>query len=318
MKACILDYASLAASDLKLDELWELPIQWQLYDSTASDQTAERIADCEIVLSNKVVLDKSLLQANPQIKLVIILATGTNNVDLLAAKELGISVCNIANYSTESVVQQTFAMMLALQTHLLQYQQSVVQGQWAKSQFFGLLDFPIHEISGKTLGIIGYGAIGQRVAEVAKAFGMHVLVAQSLSGEAKADRVSLEQLLAQSDVLSIHCPLTQESNNLIGKAQLDLMKPTALLLNLGRGGIVNEQDLLNALQQGVIKAAALDVLAQEPPELDNPLISAQLPNLLITPHTAWASVQARQTLLDQVQTILHSFKQNKPLINQVA
>jgi len=321
MKACILDYQSLRPEDLDLSRLMQLSlnagsehatkIEWQLYDTTQAEQTLARIQGQEIILTNKVVINAEHLAANPQLKLIIILATGTNNVDLDAAKAQGVAVANIVAYSTESVVQQTFAMLLALATELPAYDKAVRAGRWSQSDFFGLHDFQSNEIAGKTLGIIGYGAIGQRVKTVAEAFAMKVIVAESLSGAQHSDRVSLERLYREADVISIHSPLTAQSTNLIDAKALVKMKPSAILLNLGRGGIVNETDLLSALQQGVIKAAALDVLSQEPPQAEHPLIQANLANLIIMPHTAWASRQARQQLLDQVVDILQSLTTDK-------
>lgn len=315
-KACILDFSSLASVDLDLSALNALPFEWTFYDSTPAEKTSDRIAGVDVILSNKVVINEALLKDNPQIKLIIILATGTNNVDLDAAKSLGVPVCNIVAYSTESVVQQTFAMMLSLRTHQRDYDNAISRGDWCKSSFFGLLDYPVSEVFGKTLGIIGYGAIGKRVKQVAEAFGMKVLVAESLSGEVKPARTALDDLYKAADVVSIHSPLTPESKNLVDVKAFALMKPTALLLNMGRGGIVNEQDLAEALKGGQIKAAAVDVLSEEPPRHDHILLDASIPNLLLAPHTAWASVEARQELLDQVVKMLQSFP-NGPYMNRV-
>ncbi len=323
LKACILDYQSLCPEDLSMDQLFSTPalgqqIHWALYETTQAEQTAERIQACELILTNKVIIDEALMKANPQIKCIMILATGTNNVDLEAAKQLGIAVCNIVAYSTESVVQQTFAMMLALKTQLIPFDQSVKDGQWCKSQFFGLLDFQINEIANTTLGIIGYGSIGRRVEVVAKAFGMNVIIAESLSGQKDAlnQRTALDELLAKSDVVSIHSPLTPESHNLIDADALTLMKPGAILLNMGRGGIVNEQALAAALKSAAIAGAASDVLSQEPPLADHVLLDENIPNLIITPHTAWASRQARQTLVNQLVTILQSLGTSS-IVNRV-
>lgn len=318
LKATILDYQSLAPVDLQMQALWDLPVEWALHDTTKPEETAARIAGMDVVLTNKVVLDANLLRNNPSLKLVIILATGTNNVDLKVAKELGIPVCNIVAYSTESVVQQTFAMLLAIKSRLLEYSAAVKAGRWSESQFFGLLQYPISEVHGQTLGIIGFGAIGQRVKTVAEAFGMKVLVARSLSSPdvPQEGRVPLEQLYREADVVSIHCPLSPLSQNLVDENAFAQMKPNAIVLNLGRGGIVNEQALATALKTGQIAAAATDVLTQEPPAKDHLLLDPAIPNLLITPHTAWASREARQELLDQVVNILHSFDKGQ-LINQV-
>lgn len=317
LKATILDYQSLAPQDLSMQALWQLPLEWVLHDYTRADETAERVQGMDIVLTNKVVLDANLLKANPQLKLVIILATGTNNVDLQAAARLGIPVCNIVAYSTESVVQQTFASLLALRSHLLEYTDAVRKGRWCESRFFGLLEFPVHEIAGKTLGIIGFGAIGKRVKTVAEAFGMKVIVAQSWQAAApQPDRVSLAELYRQADVISIHCPLSDYSRHLIDAEAFAQMRPETILLNMGRGGIVDEIALADALKTGQIAAAATDVLSQEPPDPDHVLLDTTIPNLIITPHIAWASREARQQLLDQVLTILQSFADGK-LINQV-
>lgn len=318
LKAAILDYQSLAPVDLHMQALWSLPVEWALHDTTAPAETAARIAGMDVVLTNKVVLDANLLRNNPSLKLVIILATGTNNVDLKVAKELGIPVCNIVAYSTESVVQQTFAMLLAIKSRLLEYSAAVKAGRWSESQFFGLLQYPISEVHGQTLGIIGFGAIGQRVKTVAEAFGMKVLVARSLSSPdvPQEGRVPLEQLYREADVISIHCPLSPLSQNLVDENAFAQMKPNAIVLNLGRGGIVNEHALAKALKAGQIAAAATDVLTQEPPARDHILLDPAIPNLLVTPHTAWASREARQELLDQVVNILQSFGKGQ-LINQV-
>ena len=319
-KAVVLDFDSLAPADLDLSSWWNIAeVEWQTFPSTQADQLAHRIRHADIVLTNKVVLDKTVLTDNPHIKLIIILATGTNNVDTEAAKALSIPVCNIVAYSTESVVQHTFSLMLALQTRLLDYHHAVIQGDWSRSHFFGLLDYPIDEVAGKTLGIIGFGAIGKRVKVVAEAFGMNVMVAQSLlsSTITSADRVSLEQLYQQADIVSVHSPLSPYTENLIDKPVFQQMKKTAVLINMGRGGIVNEAHLLEALNAGQIRAAALDVLTQEPPAKNHALLQAELPNLIISPHTAWASVQARQKLVHQVTQLIQALITDQPLKNQV-
>ena len=319
-KAVILDYQSLAPTDLDLSALWAIEgIDWQRYDYSSAQQTGERIRGANIILSNKVCLDATLLQQNPQLELIIILATGTNNVDLKAAHALNIRVCNIVAYSTESVVQHTFASLLALQSRLLDYDKAVKAGQWSKSQSFALLDFPIAEIAGKTLGIIGFGAIGKRVKQVAEAFNMKVMVSESLVPGADKDhtRSTLTELYHEADVISIHCPLSQYSENLIDAAAFKQMKPGAVLINVGRGGIVNEHALLEALEKGLIRGAATDVLTQEPPPENHILLHADIPNLIITPHTAWASREARQSLIQQVCEILTAHHKQLTLPNCV-
>lgn len=315
-KASILDFDSLAPDDLNTEPLKALPVDWQFYHTTAESEKIARMQGQDIILTNKVVLDAKTLEAAKDVRLIVVLATGIDNVDVAAAKRLGIAVCNIVAYSTESVVQQTFAKMLALQTHLRTYDQAVKSGRWCDSPFFGFLEYPFHELAGKTLGIIGYGAIGKRVAEIARAFKMQVQVCQSLSATKQENRVPLQTLLASSDVVSVHSPLTPESKGLITEKELALMKPSAILLNLGRGGIVNEHDLAKALKNNTIAGAGIDVLAKEPPEKDNPLLDETLENLIISPHTAWASVEARQELIRQVAEIVRNFP-DEPFINRV-
>ncbi len=316
LKAVILDYQSFAPGDLNLQKLWGLPIDWAVHDYTLASETASRIADQQIILTNKVVVDETLLRNNPQLKLIIIMATGTNNVDLRAAAELEIPVCHIVDYSTESVAQHTFACMLALQSRIIEYDKAVKEGKWCNSRFFGMLDYPVSEIAGKTLGIIGYGAIGQRVEQVAKAFGMNILVAESLHKNNTDGRVSLSELYSQSDIISVHCPLSSYSENLIDAEAFAQMKVDTILLNMARGGIVDEKALAQALKSGLIRAAATDVLTQEPPMDSHILLDDTIPNLIITPHSAWSSREARQEMLDQAVNILQDFMRGK-LINQV-
>lgn len=314
MRAVFLDYCSLAADGLDMSGLAKLPVEFIYFQHGRPGQTLERIEGADIVLTNKVVLDRTHFEACPQLKKVVILATGTNNVDLDAACEFGVSVSNIVDYSTNSVVQHVFAMLLAIKTSLISYDRDVKAGQWQQSPFFGLLDYPINEISGLTMGIVGYGKIGSAVADVARAFGMNVLVAQSLVSEARQDRVSLDVLLQQSDVVSLHCPLSPKSENLIGKTELLKMKQGAILLNLARGGIVNEQALLEVLKQGHLAGAGVDVLCNEPPaDGDVLLTSSGLDNLVVTPHIGWASRQARQNLVGQVLAILEAFLSGQQL-----
>ena len=316
--AVILDFGSLTPSDLDCSALFALPFTWHTHEHTFADQTAERLKGCAVALTNKIVIDRSMMEANPQLELILIMATGTNNIDLVAASELGIRVCNVADYSTESVVQHTFALMLALQTKLQQYAAAVQDGQWKDRPFLTLTDFPVHEVFGKTLGIIGFGAIGRRVKTIAEAFGMTVQVAESIvpGAEAVDGRIPLNQLLAEADIVTVHSPLSSHSRNLLDADRIALMKPSALLLNTGRGGIIDEDALLSALLAGRLGGAGLDVLAQEPPADDHPLITGNLPNVIITPHSAWSSRQARQNLVNQMVTILQGLDQ-PVLVNRV-
>jgi len=295
----ILDAASLG-SDINLGPITATLEHWQSHATTSPGDTAERIKNCSLVVTNKVVIDAELMAQNPQLKLICIAATGTNNIDLVAAKKYGICVKNAVNYSTTAVAQHTFSLILALSNQLNHYHHDVRTGNWSQSPFFCLLDHPIIELNGKTLGLIGYGNAGKAVAKIATAFGMELLISQRPGSSCcPHGRAPLLELLRQSDIVSLHCPLADNTRHLIGSAELQQMKESALLINCARGGIVDESALLAALKQGEITGAALDVLEQEPPAINHPLLLLQqeLPNLLLTPHIAWASVAARQRLV---------------------
>lgn len=313
MNAVFLDYASLDKNDLDFGGLNAIFDQFELFATTSPDQVLERIQHVEVVITNKVIIDAALIQQCPQLKLILISATGTNNVDLVAAKQQGIVVCNCQGYGTAAVAQHTLMLMLNLATSFLQYDRAVRAGQWNKSSQFCLLDFPIVELAGKTLGIVGNGELGQAVAQLAQAFGMHVKVAQLPHRPVQAGRVELNALLPQVDFLSLHCPLTDETRHLISTAEFNLMKPTAFLINCARGGIVDEAALLNALQHKKIAGAATDVLSVEPPKSGNILLDADALNLIITPHSAWGSVDARQRIVQQMIENTEAFMQGKSL-----
>ncbi len=312
MRGVFLDAESLA--DLDLSPLESLFSSWSVYQQTVPGLVAERIQGAEVVIVNKVRLSRELLAAQSGLKLICLVATGTDNVDCGAAKEMGIRVCNAQAYGTDSVVQHVFTLMLALHTNLPAYTTAVREGKWAESSQFCLLDYPINELKGKTLGIVGYGTLGKGVARIAEAFGMQVRIAQRPgSTQSSADRTPLQELLPQVDVLTLHCPLTEHTKNLIDKEALELMKPSAFLINAARGGIVNEEDLAEALKAGVIAGAAADVLSKEPPAEGNPLLAADIPNLIITPHNAWGSVQARQRIIDQTIENIQGFVAGQPV-----
>ena len=313
MKAVFLDYQSLDKNDLDFNPLKAAFDDLTLYPSTRPEQLAARIADAEVLISNKVVLDANSLAQCPKLKLILISATGTNNVDLAQAKAQGIVVCNCQAYGTAAVAQHTLSLMLALATSLLQYDHAVKQGQWNTSPIFCLLDFPIVELSGKTLGIVGYGELGKAVAKLAEAFGMRVLIGSLANRPTDATRVPLTELLPQVDFLSLHCPLTDETRDLIGATEFSLMKKSAFLINCARGGLVNEPALADALRQGQIAGAATDVLTVEPPQHGNVLLADDIPNLIITPHSAWGSVEARQRMLQQLVENAQAFQQGQPI-----
>lgn len=301
-----LDRASVGA-DLKLCALDDLAEHWDFHPTTAPQETLPRILEADLVISNKVVLNRTTLATCKKLKLVCIAATGTNNIDLKAARELGVAVCNVTGYATPSVVQHVFSLLLALTTRLEEHQAAARDGRWAGSPFFCLLDMPFRELAGKTMGIVGYGELGQGVAKVAEAFGMKVIIAQRPGGEPQTGRVELNDLLAKSDVVSLHVPLADNTRNLLNAERLALLQPNAILINTARGGIVDEKALVEALRAGRIGGAGLDVLSEEPPVKGNPLLDLELPNLIVTPHVAWASLEARQRLMDQVAENIKAF-----------
>jgi glycerate dehydrogenase len=310
MKGVILDADSLGKVDLS--PITGLFQDWQVFGTTSPDQTSERIFNANIVLSNKIVLDKDILKDSSAVQHISIMATGTNNVDLAAAKAANIIVSNAVAYATPSVVQHTINLMLALATNIAKYSQDVITGKWQKAGAFCMLDHPISELNGKTLGIVGHGELGSNVAAVARAFGMDVLIARG-SGSANKDALPLEELLPVVDYLSLHCPLTDQTENMINKNSLKLMKPGAFLINTARGGLINTGDLLDALKSGIIAGAAIDVLNIEPPTVDEPLTNARLVNLIITPHNAWGSIESRQRLIVQMAENIKGFLQGDPL-----
>jgi len=309
MKAVFLDYESLDKNDLDFSGLKSAFDDLGLYPATTSDQVLARVQNADVIITNKVVVDASMIEQCQNLKLILISATGTNNVDLLEAKSKGVVVCNCQGYGTSAVAQHTLTLMLALATSLLKYDRAVKQGEWNTSPIFCLLDFPIVELSGKTLGIIGYGELGKAVAKLTEAFGMNVLVGALPNRPQNESRIPFKQLLPQVDFLSLHCPLTDETRDLIDQQAFDLMKRSAFLINCARGGIVNEQALVDALRQGKIAGAATDVLSVEPPKDGNVLLTEDIPNLIITPHSAWGSVDARQRIVDQMLENVEAFKQ---------
>ena len=312
MKAVFLDSQSL--DDLDLSPLAACVEELVSYPTTTPEQVAERIAGFDLVITNKVVLDADLIRAADALKLVCVVATGVNNVDLEAASARGIPVCNAQGYGVNSVAQHVLGLMLALHTRLLDYDQAVKRGDWNRSSQFCLLDYPILELSGRTLGIIGHGALGQEVARLASCFGMQVLVAaRPGSIDIPEGRVALTELLKRADVISLHCPLTDQTRDLIDAKAMTQMKPGSFLINAARGGVVNEAALKDALCSGHLGGAATDVLTEEPPCSGNTLLDASIPNLIITPHSAWGSVQARETIIRQTVENIRSYQAGTPV-----
>lgn len=312
MRGVFLDRLTLDRGDIDFTPLAAALPEWVFHDFSSETQVAERIAEAAVAVSNKVMLNAAALRRARALKLICISATGTNNVDLAAARSLGITVCNVRSYATASVVEHVFALMLSLTRRLPAYAATVAAGCWQRSERFALLDFPITELQDKTLGIVGYGELGRAVARVGGAFGMRVLVAARPRTPRGPDRLSLHALLPQVDVLSLHVPLTAETTDLIGAGELALMKPSALLINTARGGIVDERALVEALRAGRLGGAGVDVLTVEPPREGHVLLEADIPNLIVTPHIAWASGEARQRLVREVAANIAAFLQGTP------
>lgn len=312
MHGVFLDIDTVDRGDLDLEPLRAVLTRWTSHPDTAPADTGRYIRDAEIVISNKVMLDRQALEAAPRLQLVCIAATGTNNIDLAAARSRNITVCNVTGYATPSVVEHVFALLLVLVRRLHEYRSAVLQGHWQRTSCFSLLDYPIRELAGMTLGIVGYGELGRAVARIGAAFGMQVRIAEHRGHPPRPGRVALDTLLKSADVVSLHCPLTEETRNLIGARELGLMRPDAILVNTARGGIVDETALLQALQDGRIGGAAVDVLTEEPPRHGNPLLAVNLPNLLVTPHIAWASTRARQRLIDAIAENIRAWLAGKP------
>lgn len=286
---------------------------WQDHAATTEQEVVERLRGATIAITNKVPLRASAIAQLPDLKMVAVAATGTDNVDLEACRARGIVVSNIRNYSVVSVPEHCFALLLALRRNLRAYAADVEAGRWERSTRFCLFDHPIGDLAGSRLGIVGYGTLGKQVAHLARAFGMEVCAtSRSPIADPDVKQMELDELLSTADVVSLHLPLTEKTRNLIGARELGLMKKTALLLNTARGGLVDESALANALMEGQIGGAGFDVLSKEPPSPDNPLLGLRLPNFLLTPHIAWASRGAMQTLADMLIDNIESWEAGKP------
>ncbi|EEG32537.1 4-phosphoerythronate dehydrogenase [Neisseria flavescens NRL30031/H210] len=283
------------------------------YGTTEAHETLERIRGADIVITNKVVISAQAFAENPQLKLVAVTATGVNNVDVEAAKQNGTAVCNIRAYGNESVAEHAFMMMITLMRNLPAYQRDVAAGLWENSPFFCHLGAPMRDLNGKTLAIFGRGNIGKTLATYAQAFKMNVVFAEHKNAQSVRDGyVSFDEAIRSADVVSLNCPLTPQTANMIGEAELQQMKPGAILINCGRGGLVDEAALVAALKYGQIGGAGFDVLTQEPPRDGNPLLKARLPNLIVTPHIAWASQEAANRLFDILLDNINRFVAGNP------
>jgi glycerate dehydrogenase len=287
--------------------------EWQDYPATSQHEVVERLRGASVAVTNKVPLRADAIAQLPDLKLVAVAATGTDNVDLAACRERGIAVCNIRDYSLVSVPEHAFTLMLAVRRNLMAYAADVAAGRWQASSRFCLLDHPIGDLAGSRLGIVGYGALGRRVAEIGRAFGMEIAVSSRspVTGD-KVVQMPLPELLKTADVVSLHLPLTEQTRHMIGAAELASMKRSAILINTARGGLVDEAALAEALTQGVIAGAGFDVLSKEPPVPDNPLLTLKLPNFVLTPHVAWASGGAMQLLADMLVENIDAWTAGNP------
>jgi len=314
MRGVFLDLNTVDRGDLDLQPLRDVLPHWDFFQRTAPQQIPDRIRDAEVVVTNKVVLGAGAIAAAPRLKLVCTAATGTNNIDLAATSARGVPVCNARNYATDSVVQHVFALLLTLVTRMDAYRSDIRTGRWSESDQFCLLDHPIRTLAGMHLGIVGHGVLGQATGRIAEAFGMRVTVAGSLRPDASGadDRPALDDLLPELDALSLHCPLTERTRDLIDARRLATMPTGSLLINTARGGLVEPQALAAALRSGHLGGAGIDVVDPEPPPADHPLLATDIPNLVLTPHTAWAARSARQNVLEEVRANIEAFVAGAP------
>jgi glycerate dehydrogenase len=317
LSAVFLDFGTVSHDDLDTANLERVLPGITLHPTSTEAEVDQRIVGCEFILTNKLNISRARMRAVPKLRFIGLTATGTNNVDLEAAKELGIAVCNIRDYCTASLVQHVLGVILLLTHRFREYGQAAVDGTWQKSAQFTVPGAPIRELAGKVLGIVGYGTLGKAAANACRdAFGTRVLVAErpgSAPGShadrtsAGPVRVTLDELLRTADVLSLHCPLTPATTGLIGKRELALMKPEAILVNTARGALVDLEALVGALKGGDLGGAAIDVLPQEPPLDGSPLFEPGIPNLIVTPHIAWAAFEARQRAVDELALNVEDF-----------
>lgn len=307
MRAVFLDFGTVSNGDLDTAPLERLVPGLVLHQQTSTEQVAERIAGFEVVFANKAIIGRDAIAAAPQLKLIGLTATGVDNVDLAAARERGIAVCNLRDYCTLSVVQHVFAMLLSLTHRIHDYSALVRAGGWQQAGQFSTFPYPIRELQGRAFGIVGYGTLGNAVARTAEAFGMRVAVANRPGGPPQNGRTDLDALLPGLDVLSLHCPLTDATRGLISAARLARMKRDAVLINTARGALVDAAALAAALKGGRLGGAGIDVLEREPPPPGHPLLDPDIPNLILTPHVAWAAREARQRCLDELALNVSDF-----------
>ncbi len=313
MRAVFLDAGSLDTGDLDLDPLRDAVDALSCYGRTATGEVVTHLGDAAIAITNKVVIDQEVLAACPNLQLVCVVATGTNNVDLAAAEARGVRVVNCRDYATATVPQHVLALLLSLVRSLPSYTADVTAGDWQRSPFFCRLDHSIHELAELELGVIGYGNLGRATAELASAVGMSVNIAERADQpQIRGGRLPFDDVLRRSDIVSLHCPLTAATQQLIGRREIGLIGEGGYLINTARGGLLDERAVADALAEGRLAGAGLDVLSEEPPVSANPLLERRLPNLLITPHCAWGSQAARRRVVDQTAANIRAFRAGQP------
>ncbi|HEY2145762.1 MAG TPA: NAD(P)-dependent oxidoreductase [Steroidobacteraceae bacterium] len=307
MKTVFLDFDTVSSGDLDLSALRQSADDLILYESDES-KIARRIEDADIVLLNKLELTRALLLRAPRLKLIALAGTGTNNIDLVAARERNIGVCNVRAYCTASVVQHVWALILSLTQHVIEYSRITVGGSWVTDESAAALRHPVRELQGRIFGVIGWGELGRGAARVAETFGMRVIIANRRGAPPRPDRMGFEEFLRVADIVSLHCPLNDVTRGLLGSRELALMKSDALLINTARGALIDGAALAAALKAGRLAGAGIDVLPQEPPLHGDPLLDAGIPNLLLTPHIAWAAREARQRCIDEMAANIRDFR----------
>jgi glycerate dehydrogenase len=308
MKAAFLDYDTVSNGELDLCALRAAVDELRLFNSNDPD-TVLHIRDVEVVLLNKVELSRELMRRAPRLELVAVAGTGTNNIDVAAARDLGVAVCNVRGYCTSSVVQHVWGLILSLTQHVSDYARVVSDGSWSKNEAAMVQSLPIRELDGRIFGVVGWGELGRGAARVAEAFGMKVIVANRRGRSLEPGRMALDELLAAADIVSLHCPLDESTRGMMGSREFGLMKPDALFINTARGGLVDGHALAAALKAARLGGAGIDVLPNEPPLDGDPLLDPAIPRLILTPHVAWAAREARQRCLDEMAANIRAFRE---------
>ena len=316
MHAVFLDYKTVDAGDLGLESIRVVLPEIKVYPYSTEAEVLDRIQDIEVAIANKIEFDAKVFDCANKLKLICVTATGTNNIDLDSAEKAGVTICNIRDYCTESVTQHVLLSILSLSHSYFDYMHSIQRGEWQEGSGFSLLEHPIKELSGKKLGIVGFGVLGRSVAKAASILGMETLICESFNPDKPDDslhRVGFDELISTSDVVSLHCPLTKETDNIFNVDAFEKMKSSSILINTARGGLVNDQALIKAIENKSIAGAAIDVLDHEPPSSDHPLMKKNYKNLIITPHIAWAARESRQRALDRIADNVEAFLKGKPI-----